>query len=204
MSTSNPCLPSPRTLACPHCGSQMNLTGRGRGPGSTIYCCSGCVAMLRMKELWLGQVVRTGTQGFGFVQLQGLAGASLRFNISDFLDAGPRAASPHVGEPVLVLLSDDARTASKVWKLRDGARPRPVNGAPHANGAPSPRHRGTITAVKSPDWGFLTDEKTDQAYFIHRTDLVGGGPLVVGQRVTFLPADTPKGKKACEVRIVVG
>ena len=122
MSTSNPSLPSPRTLACPHCGSQMNLTGRGRGPGSTIYCCSGCVAMLRMKELWLGQVVRTGTQGFGFVQLQGPEGASLRFNTSDLLDASNRqAASPHVGELVMVLLSDDARTASKVWKLRNGA-----------------------------------------------------------------------------------
>ena len=76
--------------------------------------------------------------------------------------------------------------------------------ARNGNGEPSPRHRGTITAVKSPDWGFLTDEKTGQAYFIHRTDLVGGGPLVMGQRVTFLPANTPKGMKACEVRIVVG
>jgi cold shock CspA family protein len=155
--------------------------------------------MLRMKELWLGQVVRTGTKGFGFVQLQGPEGASLRFNTSDFVDAGsPQAASPHVGEPVMVLLSDDARTASKVWKLRNGAP------APNGNGAPSPRRRGTITAVKSPDWGFLTDEKTNQAYFIHRTDLVGGGPLIMGQRVTFLPADTPKGKKACEVRIGMG
>ncbi len=199
MFNSKPSLPSPRTLACPHCRSQMNLTGRGRGPGSTIYCCSGCVAMLRMKELWLGQVVRTGAKGFGFVQLQGPDGASLRFNTSDFLDSGsPQAASPRVGEPVLVLLSDDACTASKVWKLRNGAHAR------NADASPSPRHRGTITAVKSPDWGFLTDEKAGQAYFVHRTDLVGGCRLVVGQRVTFLPVDTPKGKKAGDVRIVVG
>jgi len=157
--------------------------------------------MLRMKELWLGQVVRTGTQGFGFVQLKGPEGASLRFDTSDFLDAGnSRTAPPNVGDSVLVLLSADACTASKVWKLRNGIPARNDNG----HGKPSPRHHGVITAVKSPDWGFLTDEKTDQACFIHRTDLVGGGPLVLGQRVTFLPADTPKGKKACAVRIAAG
>lgn len=109
MSTSNPTLSSPRTLACPHCGSQMNLTGRGRGPGSTIYCCSGCVAMLRMKELWLGQVVRTGTQGSSFVQIQGPAGASLRFNSSDFLDAGTdhmAGTSPlTIGTSALILMA---------------------------------------------------------------------------------------------------
>jgi cold shock CspA family protein len=155
--------------------------------------------MLRMKELWLGQVVRTGARDFGFVQLQGLQGmAALRFETRDFIDPSRGRTTnghPCAGEPVMVLLSNDARCAFKVWRLRPTARPG------NTNGSSSLRHRGIITAVKTPDYGFLADGKNGQAYFVHRMDIIGGGPLLAGQRVTFLLTNTPKGKKACEVRI---
>lgn len=105
---------TPRTLVCPHCRKQMNLTGRGRAPGSVVYFCHGCVPMLQIKQLFLGQVVRTGNLGFGFVQLQGPHGlGGLRFELDDCRDpvSGQPAGVLHVGDPVLVLLSEDASRA---------------------------------------------------------------------------------------------
>lgn len=191
---------TPKTLVCPHCGTQMNLTGRGRAPGSVVYLCRRCVPMLQMKELWLGQVVRTGNLGFGYVQLQGAHGlGGLRFELPDCLDpaSGRPAPAPHVGDPVLVLLSEDAHRVKQLWTL-PVARSLPYPNGHQSNGT---RRYGVVTTLKSPQWGFLVDQSNGLPYFVHQTDVWGGQPLAIGQRVTFLPAQTPKGRKACEVRI---
>jgi cold shock CspA family protein len=191
---------TPKTLICPHCGTQMNFTGRGRAPGSVVYLCRRCVPMLQMKELWLGQVVRTGNLGFGYVQLQGAHGlGGLRFELRHCLDpVSGRPAAPQVGDPVLVLLSEDANHAKQLWSL-PAPRFAPLDNGPQSNGL---RRRGVVTTLKSPEWGFLVDQASGLPYFVHQTDVCGGQPLAVGQRVTFLPAQTPKGRKACEVRIL--
>ena len=194
MSTAND-VATPKTLLCPHCGAQMNLTGRGRAPGSVVYLCSRCVPMLKVKELWKGQIVRTGNLGFGFVQLEGAQGlGGLRFAVEDCLQGsnGHRPTQhPAVGDWVLVLLSEDATQARKLWQL-----PRPS-----ANGA-APRRRGVIAVLKAPDWGFITEFETGRTYFVHQSDMVGAGPLAVGCHVTFRLAETPKGPKASEVWVV--
>jgi len=194
---------TPKTLICPHCGTQMNFTGRGRAPGSVVYLCRRCVPMLQMKELWLGQVVRTGNLGFGYVQLQGAHGlGGLRFELHDCLDpaSGRPATETHVGDAVLVLLSEDTSRAKQVWRLSN-ARSNPPSSGPQSNGL---RRHGVVTTLKSPEWGFLVDQANGLPYFVHQADVDGGQPLAVGQRVTFLPAQTPKGRKACEVRIQGG
>ncbi len=191
---------TPKTLACPHCGAQMNLTGRGRAPGSVVYFCSRCVPMLQVKELWLGQVVRTGNLGFGFVQLRGAqALGGVRFLAQDCLDpatGGQATSQPRVGDSVLALLGDDATQVQKLWRLAPAQ--------PRLNGSPSVRRHGVITTLKTPVWGFITEMQTGVSWFVHQKDLAGGGILATGLRVTFLPAHTPKGRKACEVRVVTG
>lgn len=143
--------------------------------------------------------MRTGNLGFGFVQLQGPHGlGGLRFELDDCRDpvSGQPAGVLHVGDPVLVLLSADASRAKQVWRL-PGARF--AASLPNSNG---PRRYGVVTALKSPQWGFRADQANGLPYFVHQADVCGGQPLAVGQRVTFLPAQTPKGRKACEVRIL--
>jgi cold shock CspA family protein len=205
----NPSCRLPRVLECPHCAGQMNLSGRGKAPGVVTYFCGRCVPLLRIKELWLGQVVRTGNLGFGFVQLRGPSElGGVHFRVSDFAAVGrePVAAAPRVGDQVLVLLDDDAQHARRVWRV-------PVTaGAPH-NGQAAPRaagngtgkeknqgrRTGTVTRVVTEDWGFITEVVTGRELFVHRRELRGGVRLVPGQRVTYLPAQTPKGLRACEV-----
>jgi len=190
----------PKTLFCPHCGIQMNLTGRGRAPASVVYLCRCCVPMLRLKELHLAQVVRTGNLGFGFVQLMGSHGlGGLRFEFSDCLDpvAGQTGCVPRVGEQVLVLLDHNATRVQRLWRLPQVAAGTSLYGNSHE----PLRRRGVVTALKSPEWGFLVDETDGTSYFVHQADVCGGHRLAVGLRVTFLPAQTPKGRKACEVRL---
>jgi|GEM_PF-3310797 cold shock CspA family protein len=191
---------TPKTLICPHCGTQMNLTGRGRAPGSVVYLCRRCVPMLQMKELWLGQVVRTGNLGFGYVQVRGAHGlGGLRFELRHCLDAvSGRPSVPQIGDPVLVLLSDDASHAKHLWRLPAPCFA-PLGHDPQLNG---PRRHGVVTSLKSPQWGFLVDQASGLPYFVHQADVCGRRPLGIGQKVTFLPAQTPKGRKACEVRIL--
>ena len=188
----------------------MNQSGRGRAPGSVTYFCGRCVPLLRIKELWLGQVVRTGKLGFGFVQLHGPSGlGGVHFRVADFAAAnrGPQgAAEPRVGDQVLVLLDDDPQHARRVWQL-DATHGTPQNGRPWGPPAPSGaaktngqgRQAGSITKVITDAWGFITEYGTGREVFVHRGDLRGRARLALGQRVTYLPAQTPKGLKACEV-----
>jgi len=210
MNQSNLSCRSPRVLACPHCGCQMNQSGRGKAPGSATYFCAGCVPLLRIKELWLGQVVRTGNQGFGFVQLHGASGlGGVHFRVADFVAVNgrsPEAAQPQVGDHVLVLLDDDPQHARRVWRVEFVTRA-PQTGRPASRPAPAAvastnghgRQAGSITKVVTADWGFITEYGTGRELFVHRHDLRGRAGLVLGQRVTYLPAQTPKGLKACEV-----
>ncbi len=190
---------APKTLSCPHCGTQMNLTGPGRAVGSVVYFCRWCVPMLQLKELWLGQVIWTGSWGFGFVQLQGPGGlGDLRFELADCRNAhGHPLSNLQVGDQVLVLLGDDTLRVKALWKFA----PRPA--IFQSDGVEEQyRRRGVVTCLKAPDWGFLVDQQTGKPYFVHQNDILGGHTLAVGQKVTFLPGTTPKGSKACEVRIV--
>lgn len=196
----------PRNLQCPHCNGQMNLTGRGKAPASVMYLCVQCVPILRTKELWLGQVVRTGNRDFGFVQLRGPhAMGGLRFEYCDF--AAPRRgksqATPRLGENVLVLLGDDARHAERVWRIDATAQPNRNGQGNSGNGTHRPsgngRRRGSVTKLGGPDWGFVTEFGTGRELFVHCNDLRGGARLSLGRQVSYLPAQTPKGWKACEV-----
>jgi len=200
----------PRTIQCPHCGGQMNSSGSGKAPGSAAYFCAGCVPMLRIKELWLGQVVRTGNQEFGFVQLHGASGlGGVHFRTADFVAANggsPKTAGPHVGDHVLVLLDDQPNHARRVWRVTPlGAAPQNGKPVPTAsgNGALKPneqgRRRGSITTLVTSDWGFITEFGSGRTVFVHRRDLRHGARMVLGQQVTYLPAQTPKGLRACEV-----
>ncbi len=216
------CVAAPKTLICPHCGAQMNLSGPGRAAGALVYLCARCVPLLQLKELWLGQVVRTGHRDFGFVQLAGAPGlGTLHFSFPDWLDARtgrPSPLAPQVGDPCLVLLGPSGH-AHRLWRLprkkHHPAQPDAPNGhapfrmphAPSRTHAPAcpldPRRRhGVISVLKAPDWGFLTEPQTGRAWFIHQRDVIGPGRLQVGRQVTFLPGTTPKGRKACEVRFL--
>lgn len=190
---------TPKTLSCPHCGTQMNLTGPGRAVGSVVYFCRRCVPLLRLKELWRGQVVRTGSWGFGFVQLQCPVGLdALRFKLADCYNAhGQSLANVQVGDQVLVLLGEDTLWVKALWKLSSRPSAFRSDGVEELH-----RRRGVVTCLKAPDWGFLVDQHTGKPYFVHQNDILGGHTLAVGQKVTFLPGSTPKGSKACEVRIV--
>ena len=191
----------PKTLPCPHCGGQIHFVGRGRVPTSIVYHCPDCVAMLRLKELWPGQIVRTGNRGFGFAQLQGFTGwGTVYFNMTDLVDTTavtPAIKPARVGDPVLVLLGKTAQRAERVWRMDRATSSR----FPDCRGQQNVRRQGIVTTMKDPLWGFITEQKTGQAYFVHQRD-VCDGLLAVGQHVTFLPAQTPKGRKACELRIV--
>jgi cold shock CspA family protein len=201
----------PSVIECPHCGGQMNQSGRGKAPGSTAYFCGGCVPLLRIKELWLGQVVRTGNQGFGFIQLHGAGGlGGVHFRVQDFVAPGGRsssAATPHVGDHVLVLLDDDPQHARRAWRVQPVARApqngRPANG-PAPNGSPGTnghgRQAGSITKVIADNWGFITEYGTGRELFVHRHNLRGRARLELGQRVTYLPEQTPKGLNARDVQ----
>ena len=87
---------------------------------SVVYVCSRCVPMLQVKELWLGQVVRTGNLGFGFVQLQGLGGtgwaAVLRSGCLDSATGRRADRQPGVGDWVLGLLGNSGELG-KLWRL---------------------------------------------------------------------------------------
>lgn len=189
-------LVAPKTLGCPHCGGQMNLTGRGRAAGSVTYICLSCVPALQVKELWHAQVVRTGNLGFGFVQILGARGVpALRFNHLDCRHPSGHKGSrqpPQIGERCLVLLASSLRRVLRVWRLPP----------PAPAGRTRPARQGVITALKAPDWGFVTELGTGTSWFVHQTDVVGGRPLTLGQRVTFVPGHGPQGPKACEVRWV--
>jgi hypothetical protein len=74
----------------------MNLSGRGKAPGSVAYFCARCVPMLRVKELWQAQVVHTGNRGFGFVQLHGAGGlGAVHFRVEDLVSAGGGSRRAH-------------------------------------------------------------------------------------------------------------
>jgi len=215
----------PRVLDCPHCGGQMNHSGRGRAPGTAIYLCAGCVTSLRTKELWLGQVTRTGDCGFGFIQLKGSESMPhVHFYLNNFVLPGRGEANgvrPLVGDTVLVLTGDDPAHALRVWRVVKAGQPvsparnradqthRSRTDQRQRNHAAPPQHNGTaknqgrrsgsITKVVNADWGFITEFDSGRELFVHRNDLKGNGRLTLGRHVSYLPAKTSKGWRACEV-----
>ncbi len=186
----------PRTLGCPECGGRMNHSGRGRAPGSAFYFCAACPASKQGKELWLGRVIRTGAKGFGFLSLDGLPAVdAVHFRHLDVVSPTGSADPLQRDDRVLVLLATDPQRARRVWKLR---RPE-SNGRANTNGQ-GDRHRGIITRVVDPAYGFLTEIGSGEDYFVHCSQLAEGIRWEAGEKVTFRPVRTVKGTQAHEVR----
>lgn len=144
----------PRTLDCPRCTSRMNLTGPGRAAGSVIYFCGSCAPAHRVRELWQGKILRTGTRGFGFIALSGPQELDpVHFRDDDCLSpsrGGDRpAGKPHVGASVLVLLGDDASNAARVWLLV-AASPQPSRPERRSPGSDRARSNGQHSRVGRP------------------------------------------------------
>lgn len=51
-----------------------------------------------------------------------------------------------------------------------------------------------ISFVASKGYGFISGDDGER-YFVHQKDVKGGEPLTSGQRVTFVPTPSPKGRR---------
>jgi cold shock CspA family protein len=174
----------PPTL--PYQGRQLNYAGVGRTPGSHMYLDA---TTGRTLELFYGQLeqlgpvfglaVVAGNQALGRVRVdntllnghQAQVGSVLLLGPIEFVPAGPKA---HAAWP---------------------ARLVPSNG----DGAPARKH-GVITQVApAGTYGWISDERTGTAVFVHRTQLRRGATLMVGLRVSYVAAQNERGLAAFDV-----
>lgn len=216
-------------LPCPHCEGTMNSLGPGPDRRSTRYICLGCTKPLRVKELWQGQVVRTGAQDFGFVAIEAMPFlGDVHFKLEDV----HHTEQVRIGDRVAVLIEDgpEGKFARALYPVaaRPTSRRRSGNGRTEDGRGSAGRNSGNIDAPRTDQrshsprhrsrddsrsrarrWGEVKVLKAVDWGFI--TDLDSGddfffhasncrGPVMrQGQRVIYTPVRTAKGLSAEDV-----
>ena len=183
---------SPKTL--PFHGSVINKAGAGNAPGSTAYVNHTTGQTL---DLFQAQVVQVGphyalvavvaNEALGTVRvdhhlLNGSGSARIGDELIvgplEFLPAGPRAQS--------------------AWRTCLA----PQHRQPQRNVCLAPnRCRGVITRVAATGaFGQAIETPSGRPFFVHHSQLQSGAALRIGCPVSFIPAKTPRGWSALEVR----
>lgn len=166
-------------------GHQLNYAGVGRTPGSHMYLDA---TMGRTLELFYGQLEQTGPV-FGLAVVAGNHALG-RVRVDNMLLNGHQA---QVGSVLLlgpIEFAPAGPKAQAAW---------PARLVPDRQPAPD-RKRGVITQVApAGTWGWISDERTGTAVFVHRTQLRRGASLTVGLRVSYVAAQNERGLAAFDV-----
>lgn len=183
---------SPKSL--PFQGSVINRAGGGHAAGSTSYInhttgqtmdlfqaqviqvgpIFGLAAVARNEALGKIRVDHKLLNGSGPLQL----GDALIIGPLEFLPAGPRAQA--------------------AWRTRVMTYSLPYQNAGRAEA----RCWGIVSRVApNGNYGQITEKPGGRRFFVHCSQLQGGALLRLGDHLSFLPAKTPRGWSALEVRL---
>jgi cold shock CspA family protein len=182
---------SPKTL--PFRGSTINKAGAGNAAGSISYVNHATGQML---DLFQAQIIQVGPI-FALAAVVGNeALGKVRVDHQLFSGSGP----VQFGETLIIgpleFLPAGA-LAQAAWRSPfAGGQALQLNGC-----AGRERRKGVVTRVApTGNFGQITEAPSGRPFFVHRSQLQGGATLRIGCSLSFLPAKTPRGWSALEVR----
>lgn len=183
---------SPKTL--PFHGSVINKAGAGNAPGSTVYInhTTG-----QTHDLFKAQVVQVGAQFALAAVVANEALGTVRVDHHLLNGSGPARMGDELIIGPLEFLPAGPR-AQAAWRTCLA----PLHRQPQWNASLMPnRCRGIITRVAATGaFGQAIETPSGRPFFVHRSQLQGGAALRIGCSVSFIPARTPRGWSALEVR----
>ncbi len=183
---------SPKTL--PFHGSIINKAGAGNAPGSTA-CVNHTTG--QSLDLFQAQVVQVGPHFALVAVLSNEALGTVRVDHHLLDGSGPAGIGDELIIGPLEFRSAGPR-AQAAWRtcLVPQHRQARRNACLALN-----RCRGVITKVAATGaFGQAIETPSGRPFFVHHSQLQGGAALRIGCPVSFIPAKTPRGWSALEVR----